>query len=1144
MDELLAQHAEEEQVPKVVLVHGHAGFGKTQLVRAYCRAQVNRGIAFRWLDASNIGILRASLLSFAQEAGLVPTDFHLNYDRHGQSDISAQREIQKLLKFVESLSQSWLLVYDNYDVPDDESFDLRSYFPGGKRGRIIVTSRNRGVATDIGATCLLVESMSVLESIELLRETIKPSAMGPSHSAENLQREIVTDLLGCHPLAIAQAGAYICNNIVPKTMHLEERLVQFKKRFLAHETEMLVGDKSTLVKEYGRSVITSWDMSFRTILQQDHTAAELLLFFGFMHHTNIPQQIFAEAYRSRERLDEQDSIIITSQPYTWLQAILVSDDDGQWDSTVLEDCLGLLERYSLIRVTHGLNYSMHPLVHTWTRLGKITTAEELEARARLALVLLSYTYEKDYDRSPRKVVAHMRAISHLESCIRFSQKHTKLLTLTETPPTVRLGAKCLLNICKLLDGQATNWQFKARQLQNNLSLLAVINGSIDNGIHNASTMEAFVFVLGLMVTYIECADAVERLSQVMLNVIPLIESEEEGLSSAELYFSFLSVRLAALCRTVTPQVFAKAEKETLAWVDSHRHEMSPSFYLSRKARIHSLSISVVGLNANAATLSDLQLFLNEIEAELGKDSDSAWRTRLNIAICLEKMGKQTEANDILRMILQNCKTSAGDSRNLLTSASYKLIGTLIPQQAYGDLLKVKQSLVETQVKTLGPYHEDTLKEKNDVLNYESRLIRDTNVNIYPVLLGSQAYYAYTNGGLGLDQLVVCALENAMVCETLGRHAEIPPLWKGVINHARVSSRPETFFQNFRRASKAAADASDRQGYHFLALILRTSSCTLETRMAANRAPESKVMELERLKIVWDDLVDLHEASKIKDNAKARQIAEDVYSKTLKSAPKEARPAIVWLVTQYVRRLFELEITNVVSPITYHTLGQFQRLAFKYFKSDNIMAFQVMGSLSVCYRLYRKVAPAVRIENYLVERFIEEAVETFRTPGNERHWGKKATPILNRLFRGYYGRKWYSENIRMFEIIIRSLTKEIGPQAEETIKYVRFVCELYGRLGILDKIDSTLGDLMEPFQDRGESDEQVLFKQLYLVVDWCLVTKQFLAAQGVISWLAANGVHLLDASTKARALHDLEALGGTLENEDFVAENNRLKAALQ
>ena len=155
--------------------------GKTQLVRSYCRTQVTKGILFRWLDASDISTLEASLLRFAQEAGLILSDSGSNNSGQVLGKFSNQRDTQKALSYIGDLPQSWLLVYDNYDIPESDNFHLRSYFPGGKRGRIIVTSRTSGVATDTGATCLLVESMSVSESIELLKRSARMPSMG-AHS--------------------------------------------------------------------------------------------------------------------------------------------------------------------------------------------------------------------------------------------------------------------------------------------------------------------------------------------------------------------------------------------------------------------------------------------------------------------------------------------------------------------------------------------------------------------------------------------------------------------------------------------------------------------------------------------------------------------------------------------------------------------------------------------------------------------------------------------------------------------------------------------------------------------------------------------------------------------------------------------------
>lgn len=69
---MLVRDEQAQEGPKVVLVYEQAGFGKTQLIRDFARKQLSNGIAFRWLDASNVGKLKKSLLDIAEEAGLIP----------------------------------------------------------------------------------------------------------------------------------------------------------------------------------------------------------------------------------------------------------------------------------------------------------------------------------------------------------------------------------------------------------------------------------------------------------------------------------------------------------------------------------------------------------------------------------------------------------------------------------------------------------------------------------------------------------------------------------------------------------------------------------------------------------------------------------------------------------------------------------------------------------------------------------------------------------------------------------------------------------------------------------------------------------------------------------------------------------------
>lgn len=91
-------------------------------------------------------------------------------------------------------------------MSENENTLLRNYFPSGSRGQIIVTSRNWSVASDIGAECLMVESLTDQEAVELLGKSAKMDPPDVDSQARDLQRQIAAKLLGRHPLAIAQAG--------------------------------------------------------------------------------------------------------------------------------------------------------------------------------------------------------------------------------------------------------------------------------------------------------------------------------------------------------------------------------------------------------------------------------------------------------------------------------------------------------------------------------------------------------------------------------------------------------------------------------------------------------------------------------------------------------------------------------------------------------------------------------------------------------------------------------------------------------------------------------------------------------------------------------------------------------------------------
>ena len=85
---------------------------------------------------------------------------------------------------------------------------------------------------------------------------------------------------------------------------------------MAREAEMLNVENESLVREYGRSVIASWDLSVQSILTKNPSAARLLLFPGFLHHTNIPHNLFARAHDTKREIQIRDAVTWEDKPFS------------------------------------------------------------------------------------------------------------------------------------------------------------------------------------------------------------------------------------------------------------------------------------------------------------------------------------------------------------------------------------------------------------------------------------------------------------------------------------------------------------------------------------------------------------------------------------------------------------------------------------------------------------------------------------------------------------------------------------------------------------------------------------------------------------------------------------------------------------
>jgi hypothetical protein len=300
-------------------------------------------ISIFWVHVSSRSRFKQSFAEIARKVQLPKIE-------HPESD--ALQEVTDWL--CDESNGEWLLILDNRDDIDvllNDQVDasgtstadnkdgkpLIEYIPQTRNGSILITSRNREVAlalTNQEDECLInVDSMDSTEAIKLLRSKI-PNDKSPEKDALAL-----VDELGCLPLAIKQAAAYIVNG--PSSMTISKYLQYFRKNEKQQEA-LLLKDFHDLTRDHDlkNSIILTWQLSFDQISNRNPAAADLLALLSFLDRQSIPRFL-----------------------------ICPEDEEMEFDENIAP-----LINFSLITETADECYTMHRLVQIttqkWIQKGK------------------------------------------------------------------------------------------------------------------------------------------------------------------------------------------------------------------------------------------------------------------------------------------------------------------------------------------------------------------------------------------------------------------------------------------------------------------------------------------------------------------------------------------------------------------------------------------------------------------------------------------------------------------------------------------------------------------------------------------------------------------------------------------------------
>ncbi|OCK79661.1 purine and uridine phosphorylase [Lepidopterella palustris CBS 459.81] len=333
---------------RVALV-GLGGVGKSQLAIEYChraREQFPQTWVF-WVHSSNLARLEQGYQDIADTVKIPGRKDH-------KADI-----FQLVRSWLRDESKGkWILVLDNAD-DDTMVSKISAYLPQSQNGLVLVTTRNRSVASRLveESEIIPVKPMDEDDAIILLKKKFGTE----SNSAELAE---LAAALECMPLAIVQAAAYIKQR-APR-YSLQQYLKEFNKSdkrktsLLDHEAGYLRRDP-----EANNSILVTWQISFDHIRDTRRSAADLLSLMSFFDRQSIPKALLRSESKDIEECKDR-----SNAGEGELEDLGSGKEDTSSESIFdeFEDDIYLLRNYSLVSIkADGISLEMHGLVQLATR---------------------------------------------------------------------------------------------------------------------------------------------------------------------------------------------------------------------------------------------------------------------------------------------------------------------------------------------------------------------------------------------------------------------------------------------------------------------------------------------------------------------------------------------------------------------------------------------------------------------------------------------------------------------------------------------------------------------------------------------------------------------------------------------------------
>ncbi|MFD4945736.1 FxSxx-COOH system tetratricopeptide repeat protein [Streptomyces sp. NPDC058409] len=249
-------------------IHGLGGVGKSTLALHYAHAHLDSYDLVWWIRSDNADLIRTDLAALGHRI------------RGEKGDGATIQEAADWAIVWLQTHPGWLLVFDNAESPDDIKLVTGSL---GRAGHHLVTSRFQYGWNSEPFELRMLDSRAAADLLKQL-----------TGSDDDADVRALADELGHLPLALQQAGAYICQ----RHLTVAEYHQLFDRR----------PDRLTATAPGGfdpaRTMARIWGITLETLQERDPRAVELLRVLAWYAPVEIPRKLLEPTVEDLLDLDD------------------------------------------------------------------------------------------------------------------------------------------------------------------------------------------------------------------------------------------------------------------------------------------------------------------------------------------------------------------------------------------------------------------------------------------------------------------------------------------------------------------------------------------------------------------------------------------------------------------------------------------------------------------------------------------------------------------------------------------------------------------------------------------------------------------------------------------------------------------------